>query len=236
MQSNDVTKPLSLHTNYGDRHLSLRWINLRCLADLGLDIFELDMTVSHYIGSPPVAPELVENSRKSIGVTNPSSWTSRQLFAIHGLLLAFSFVFMMPLGIAGIRSGSKKSFKIHWIIQVSAVCIAIIAIFLGIYLAWGNPVRVMRTLTCSKDGNAKTCDRWPHYMVLTNSLGSWSSSLWFSPLCLATCIMCDICSLVELQESQPGIVVLELRCWLAVGAMFFCRSKTSVMLNPLVLH
>ena len=114
------------------------------------------MTVSHYTDSAPEAPELVENGRKSVGVPNTStSWTPRKLFAIHGLLLAFSFVFMMPLGVAGIRSGHKKSFKIHWVIQVAAVCVAITAITLGMYLSWGNPVEVRATLICSRGRNAE---------------------------------------------------------------------------------
>ncbi|KAH8807290.1 hypothetical protein F5884DRAFT_899707 [Xylogone sp. PMI_703] len=123
MQSNDVSKPLTLHTDYAP--------------------FELDMTVSHYTDVAPIAPELVKNGRKSVGVgsgegSHSSSWTPRQLYAIHGLILAFAFVILMPLGVAGIRSGHPKAFKIHWIIQISSAILATSGIAWGIYISRGE--------------------------------------------------------------------------------------------------
>ena len=100
------------------------------------------MTISHYIDQTPVAPELVENGRKSIGAEKNSSWKPSQLFAIHGLLLASAFVVLMPLGVAGIRSGHPAAFKIHWVIQLSSVALAISGILWGIYLTWGHPISV----------------------------------------------------------------------------------------------
>ncbi|KAF2018582.1 iron reductase domain protein [Aaosphaeria arxii CBS 175.79] len=122
MQTNDLKKPLGLHSDYG--------------------IFELDMTVSHYADKTPVAPDLVENGRKLIGAEANTSWKPSQLFAIHGLLLAFAFVVVMPLGVAGIRSGHPKAFKIHWVIQLSSVALAVLGISWGIYLSWGHPITI----------------------------------------------------------------------------------------------
>ncbi|KAH6675057.1 hypothetical protein B0J14DRAFT_588832 [Halenospora varia] len=122
MQSNDLAKPISQHTDY--------------------DRFELDMTISHYPKGTPIAPDLVDNGRKSVGAQKSSSWSPQQLFAIHGLLLAFAFVIMMPLGIAGIRSGYQKAFKIHWMIQMCSVSIALMGIVLGIYLTWGHSIKI----------------------------------------------------------------------------------------------
>jgi hypothetical protein len=100
------------------------------------------MTVSHFADEIPVAPELVENGRKSIGAEKDSSWTPSQLFAIHGLLLASAFVVLMPLGIAGIRSGRTNAFTIHWVIQLSSVAFAVSGMMWGIYLTWGHPITV----------------------------------------------------------------------------------------------
>lgn len=106
------------------------------------------MTLSHDIDGNPVVPELVDNGRKSIGAEKDSSWKSSQLFAIHGLLLAFAFVLLMPLGVAGIRSGHPNAFMIHWVIQLSSVAFAVSGTAWGIYLALGHPITV-RTYFCS---------------------------------------------------------------------------------------
>ncbi|KAH3949923.1 hypothetical protein HBH53_081140 [Parastagonospora nodorum] len=122
MQTNDIKKPMSLHTDY--------------------DVFELDMTMGHNVDGSPVAPELVDNGRKSIGAGTDSSWKPSQLFAIHGLLLASAFVVLMPLGVAGIRTGRPNAFKIHWVIQLSAVAFAVSGTAWGIYLTWGHPITI----------------------------------------------------------------------------------------------
>ncbi|KAH7563619.1 hypothetical protein J3E72DRAFT_386898 [Bipolaris maydis] len=122
MQTNDLNKPMSLHTDY--------------------NVFTLDMTTSHHVDETPTAPELIANGRKSIGVEKDSAWKPSQLFAIHGLLLACAFVVMMPLGVAGIRSGHSNAFKIHWIIQLSSVATAASGMIWGIYLTWGHPITI----------------------------------------------------------------------------------------------
>ncbi|PVI03315.1 hypothetical protein DM02DRAFT_588188 [Periconia macrospinosa] len=122
MQTDDVKKPLSLHTDY--------------------DVFELDMTVSHYADKTPVAPELIDNGRKSVGAEANSSWKPSQLFAFHGFLLASAFVVLMPLGVAGIRSGHSTAFKIHWVIQLTSAAFAVSGMVWGIYLTWGHPITI----------------------------------------------------------------------------------------------
>jgi hypothetical protein len=140
MQTNDIKKPMSLHTDYGvflHSHLA----NSNEFSQV-LDVFELDMTISHNFDGSPVAPELVDNCRKSIGAGTDSSWKPSQLFAIHGLLLASAFVVVMPLGVAVIRIGHPNAFKIHWVIQLSAVAFAVSGTAWGIYLTWGHPITV----------------------------------------------------------------------------------------------
>jgi protein-S-isoprenylcysteine O-methyltransferase Ste14 len=102
------------------------------------------MTISHYTDGLPTAPELVKNGRKSVGAQKAKAST-QQLFAIHGLLLVFTFVILMPLGIAGIRSGHQNSFKIHWIVQICSTSIAVVTMGLSVCLSW-EMIRVTRSL------------------------------------------------------------------------------------------
>ena len=39
---------------------------------------------------------------------------------LHGLLMMIAFLLLLPLGVFAIRSGSPRSFKYHWVIQVTA--------------------------------------------------------------------------------------------------------------------
>jgi len=169
MQTNDIKKPMSLHTDYGVFLQS--YLNQQTGFSQVLDLFELDMTTSHNVDGNPVAPELVDNGRKSIGAEQNSSWKPSQLFAVHGLLLAFAFVLLMPLGIAGIRSGHPSAFKIHWVIQLSAVAFAVSGTAWGIYLTWGHPITV-RACWYFKLENADLAGRLRLRMVLTRCSAS----------------------------------------------------------------
>lgn len=117
------------------------------------------MTVRHYTKTMSKAPELLDNGRKSVGVHNLSSWSPQQLFAVHGILAAFAFVVLMPVGVAGIRSGHHKSFRMHWLIQACSVSIAMPAIVLGVYLAWGHPIQVTRLFVHEMKKGAKEWHR-----------------------------------------------------------------------------
>jgi hypothetical protein len=170
MQTSDIKKPMSLHTDYGvflHSHLA----NSNEFSQV-LDVFELDMTISHNVDGSPVAPELVDNCRKLIGAGTDSSWKPSQLFAIHGLLLASASVVVMPLGVAVIQIGHPNAFKIHWVIQLSAVAFAVSGTAWGIYLTWGHPITVRaythwcgRTLTGLVDCNFEWCSQntRPHF-------------------------------------------------------------------------
>jgi hypothetical protein len=94
------------------------------------------MTVSHYTTGDPSAPELADNGRHSVGAAKTDFWTDQRLFALHGLLLAFAFIVLMPLGIAGIRSKHHRSYTMHWTIQIMSVLTSMFAIILGISMSW----------------------------------------------------------------------------------------------------
>lgn len=48
-------------------------------------------------------------------------WVKRNpILHLHGFLMVTAFIILFPLGVIAMRSGSPKSFKYHWIIQVSA--------------------------------------------------------------------------------------------------------------------
>lgn len=51
---------------------------------------------------------------------------------IHGLVLAMAFLLLFPAGVIGMRSGSPKSFSIHWIIQCCASIFLLLGIVLGL--------------------------------------------------------------------------------------------------------
>lgn len=107
------------------------------------------MTKSHHTdGSVPLIPSTFESGRGSSALVQSSDvyskpkWSPHRLFAVHGLLLALAFNIMIPLGVAGIRSGHQKAFKVHWIIQSTSASIAFIGIGLGLYVSWGHPLHL----------------------------------------------------------------------------------------------
>ncbi|TQV94646.1 integral membrane protein [Cordyceps javanica] len=61
------------------------------------------------------------------GIVNAmKKWTlSNRVLHIHGTLMAGAFLFLIPGGVVAMRSGSPKSFKYHWIIQMTAATMII---------------------------------------------------------------------------------------------------------------
>ncbi|KUJ08943.1 CBD9-like protein [Mollisia scopiformis] len=57
------------------------------------------------------------------------------LVSLHGFLLSFGF-FALTFGVLGIRSGSSKSYKIHWTIQTGGGSAIVVGCLMGIYLSY----------------------------------------------------------------------------------------------------
>jgi hypothetical protein len=53
------------------------------------------------------------------------------LWHAHGFLLSAAFLFVFPIGIVAIRSGSPRSFRYHWLIQASATILALTGCLVG---------------------------------------------------------------------------------------------------------
>lgn len=68
-------------------------------------------------------------------VTGLVSWAKKNpVLHIHGALMAAAFLFLFPAGVFTMRSGSSKSFKYHWIIQVLAALAVLGGMTVGLTL------------------------------------------------------------------------------------------------------
>jgi hypothetical protein len=62
-------------------------------------------------------------------------WMHRNpLIHVHGIAMCIAFLLLFPAGVFAMRSGSRQSFKYHWIIQVAASLSAIVSGMMGLYL------------------------------------------------------------------------------------------------------
>lgn len=137
MQTNDVSKPLTLHTFYGKIIVPPPHPHFSMSLRSWIDIFYLNMKAL-YSESGIISPlGLLDDTRQSVlGPGSPSrSFSSQQisLHATHGLLLAFSFLFLMPTALIGIRIKSENSFRFHWVMQTFSMITAIAGLSLGVY-------------------------------------------------------------------------------------------------------
>ncbi|KAM3494847.1 hypothetical protein MY3957_001815 [Beauveria namnaoensis] len=70
------------------------------------------------------------------GIVNAvKEWTSNnRALHIHGTLMAAAFLLFIPSGVVAMRSGSSKSFKYHWIIQMTAAILILAGMGVGVSL------------------------------------------------------------------------------------------------------
>ncbi|KGQ12772.1 hypothetical protein BBAD15_g1478 [Beauveria bassiana D1-5] len=70
------------------------------------------------------------------GIVNAvKKWTSNnRALHIHGTLMAAAFLLFIPSGVVAMRSGSSKSFKYHWIIQMTAAILILAGMGIGVSL------------------------------------------------------------------------------------------------------
>jgi len=115
-----------------DLHLDM---HERHAEDGGWGRFYLDMprsVIDHSengLSAPTIQSGVAQigASDEPMGGSNLLSWfRSNSIGHLHGFLMGFAFLFLAPIGIMGIRSGSVKSFKYHWVIQL-IVSISILA-------------------------------------------------------------------------------------------------------------
>ncbi|KAI9754132.1 MAG: hypothetical protein M4579_004854 [Chaenotheca gracillima] len=121
-----------------DEHLSMHSHNSQ-----GYGNFYLDMQRSlTYSPLPPGFPPIIRGTT-TIGASEipddhgASGLSVNQrglLWRLHGLLLSTAFLLLFPLGVVAIRSASTKSFKYHWVIQLTATVLALLGIGVGIVL------------------------------------------------------------------------------------------------------
>ncbi|KAI1378898.1 hypothetical protein F4677DRAFT_412337 [Hypoxylon crocopeplum] len=91
-----------------------------------VDMARADMADEFHIPSVPiirpgVAALGASDSPNIFSSNGIVSWVTRNpLLHVHGALMSIAFLVLFPAGVFGMRSGSSKAFKHHWIIQALA--------------------------------------------------------------------------------------------------------------------
>ncbi|KAF9240584.1 hypothetical protein DTO013E5_9791 [Penicillium roqueforti] len=99
----------------------------------------------YYPSFPPLRPniEALGASDTPIGIsgiaaTAANTWRKVKATALlqmtHGIMMAGSFLFLLPVGVLALRSGSPRSFTYHWILQGLATTCMIVGAGTGIAL------------------------------------------------------------------------------------------------------
>ncbi|KAL4932079.1 cytochrome and DOMON domain-containing protein [Aspergillus undulatus] len=105
--------------------------------DGGWGRFYVDMARSISGGSsPPPIPRILPGI-SALGVSDiPGGWSwLNPMVHIHGFLMSTAFLILYPAGVVAMRSGSPKSFKYHWIIQLLASIFVLIGGAIGLIRA-----------------------------------------------------------------------------------------------------
>ncbi|PHH93021.1 hypothetical protein CDD83_2131 [Cordyceps sp. RAO-2017] len=117
--------------------------------------FYVDMARSVSEGErPPSWPRV----RPGIAMLGASDWPSgvassasaldgngNPLARLHGLFMATAFLFIFPLGVAAMRSGSAQSFKYHWALQLIGTAFAEAGAITGICMTGARVASTTRT-------------------------------------------------------------------------------------------
>ena len=84
---------------------------------------------------PGVAALGASESPNLFAVDGISSWLADSpIVHLHGSLMAFAFLLLFPAGVFGMRSGSNRAFKNHWIIQAAASLVTACGTITGLTL------------------------------------------------------------------------------------------------------
>jgi hypothetical protein len=89
-------------------------------------------------------PEIVNNGRKSTlhasaGHGEVLEQASHWLWPLHGLILGTVYLVCMPAGAFMLRGGVQRAFQLHWRIQMVSASFSVVAMAIGILLAYGKP-------------------------------------------------------------------------------------------------
>ncbi|KAL7799676.1 hypothetical protein V8C37DRAFT_407264 [Trichoderma ceciliae] len=129
-------------------------LEMHTLID-GYGFFYVDMkaATSHHSDGFPAFNVIGEDS--NIGTSDqpmkekkPGLWQklmSRPLAHLHGFFMMTAFLLLFPVGAVAIRSGSDKSFKHHWVIQVAAMVSALSGAIVAIIMSdkvFGSPHQI----------------------------------------------------------------------------------------------
>ncbi|KAL7927374.1 hypothetical protein ACQKWADRAFT_276493 [Trichoderma austrokoningii] len=129
-------------------------LEMHTLID-GYGHFYVDMkdATSHKATGPPAFAVTGEDSNigtsdRPMEDTKTGLWQrlmSRPLAHLHGFFMMAAFLVLFPAGAVAIRSGSDKSFRFHWVIQVAGLVSAFSGAVLAIIMSdriFGSPHQI----------------------------------------------------------------------------------------------
>ena len=105
--------------------------------DSGLEIHSHFDTGTIEMDSYEASDDTPFNPKADKATTAITESQSRRpgLWKLHGLLTTSAFLLFLPLGQLAIRSGSKSSFTIHWILQCAAGIMILVGVGMGLFLS-----------------------------------------------------------------------------------------------------
>lgn len=92
---------------------------------------------------PPIRPEVAALGTSDMpmhgkgGIRNILKRVLNPVWHLHGLLMGVAFLLLFPAGIIAMRSGSAKSFKYHWVLQLLASLLTGLGVITGLLLTEG---------------------------------------------------------------------------------------------------
>ncbi|KAL3475422.1 hypothetical protein BJX99DRAFT_158099 [Aspergillus californicus] len=99
--------------------------------------FYVDMarSLNRDVSAPP--PPQIRPGVSALGASEiPGGWSWMDPIGyVHGLMMATAFLILFPTGVFAMRSGSKKSFQYHWILQAVASVFILVGMALGLIRA-----------------------------------------------------------------------------------------------------
>ncbi|KAH9990681.1 hypothetical protein F4779DRAFT_609939 [Xylariaceae sp. FL0662B] len=86
-----------------------------------VDMARAESTASQLPSVPVIRPGITALGTADSPSLSVGGWlTHNPVLHLHGFLMAAAFLLLFPAGVFGMRSGSVRAFKYHWIIQAAA--------------------------------------------------------------------------------------------------------------------
>ncbi|OJJ02632.1 hypothetical protein ASPVEDRAFT_42136 [Aspergillus versicolor CBS 583.65] len=173
---------------------------------------------------PPIRPGIPALGASDI----PGGWDwMNPAVYIHGFLMSAAFIIFFPAGVIAIRSGSPRSFRYHWILQLLASIFVLIGTAIGLILAHKiDTVHYYIGITVALCSVVQIGLGWRHHVVFVRiQTRQWASHghIWLGRLFLllgwANIILGLLLagngrSLVSLAASLISVVALTLIGWI----------------------